>query len=141
MTHASARRTPRGRQLIVDRFRSGWKQSHIAAALGVSRRCVKRRLDRYEIEGDAGLVDRSSHPHHSPRRQAPPELEAAVLDRRRRETPWTGRDPTGRPPPTTTSPPQPSAGGSNTSTRLDVTRRPAANPRSAGCPNLMADYT
>ncbi|WFR67525.1 IS481 family transposase [Curtobacterium flaccumfaciens] len=89
MTHANARLTPRGRRLIVDSFRSGWKQSHIAAAMGVSRRCVKRWLYRYELEGDAGLIDRSSRPHRSPR-QAPPDVEAAVLDLRRRER--LGRD-------------------------------------------------
>lgn len=89
MTHANARLTPRGRRLIIDRFRSGWKQAHIAAAMGISRRCVKRWLDRYELEGYAGLIDRSSRPHHLPRR-APPDVEAAVLDLRRRER--LGRD-------------------------------------------------
>ncbi|MFD7281186.1 leucine zipper domain-containing protein [Streptomyces sp. NPDC059862] len=38
--------------------------------MGVSRRCVKRWLDRYATEGDAGLQDRSSRPHRSPRRTA-----------------------------------------------------------------------
>ena len=31
--------------------------------MGVSRRCVKRWLDRYRAEGEAGLHDRSSRPH------------------------------------------------------------------------------
>ena len=63
MSHANARLTVRGRLLIVERARSGWKQAHIAAAMGVSRRCVKRWLDRYRDEGAAGLHDRSSRPH------------------------------------------------------------------------------
>lgn len=64
MSHANARLTVRGRLLIVERARAGWKQAHIAAAMGVSRRCVKRWLDRYRDEGAAGLHDRSSRPHH-----------------------------------------------------------------------------
>jgi len=64
MSHANARLTVRGRLLIVERTRAGWKQAHIAAAMGVSRRCVKRWIDRYRDEGEAGLQDRSSRPHH-----------------------------------------------------------------------------
>jgi transposase InsO family protein len=64
--------------LIVDRARQGWKQAHIAAAMGVSRRCVKRWIDRHRDEGDAGLADRSSRPHRSPRR-TPAEVEAVVV--------------------------------------------------------------
>jgi transposase InsO family protein len=64
MSHANARLTVRGRLLIVERARAGWRQAHIAAAMGVSRRCVKRWIDRYLEEGAAGLHDRSSRPHH-----------------------------------------------------------------------------
>jgi transposase InsO family protein len=38
--------------------------------MGISRKCVKKWLDRYEAEGDGGLEDRSSRPHHSPTRTA-----------------------------------------------------------------------
>jgi len=89
VSHPNARLTVRGRQLIVERAREGWKQAHIAAAMGISRRCVRRWLDRYAAEGEAGLHDRSSRPHRSPRR-TPPALEAAVLALRRRER--LGRD-------------------------------------------------
>lgn len=78
MSHANARLTVHGRRLIVDRARQGWKQAHIAAAMGVSRRCVKRWIDRHRDEGDAGLADRSSRPHRSPRR-TPAEVEAVVV--------------------------------------------------------------
>ena len=57
--------------------------------MGVSRRCVKRWLDRYATEGDAGLQDRSSRPHRSPRRTAP-SIEAMVLAFRNTER--VGRD-------------------------------------------------
>ncbi|MCR1781368.1 SDR family NAD(P)-dependent oxidoreductase, partial [Nocardioides carbamazepini] len=43
-------------QLIVQRHQAGWPQAHIAAAMGVSRKCVKTWIDRYDDEGDAGLV-------------------------------------------------------------------------------------
>ncbi len=89
VSHPNARLTVRGRQLIVERSRSGWPQAHIAAAMGISRRCVRRWLERYAAEGLAGLQDRSSRPHRSPARTAP-ELEVAVVALRRRER--LGRD-------------------------------------------------
>lgn len=89
VSHPNARLTIRGRQLIVERFRAGWTQAHIAAAMGISRRCVRRWLARYAAEGVAGLHDRSSRPHRTPRR-TPPGLEAAVVRLRTRER--LGRD-------------------------------------------------
>lgn len=67
-SHGSARLTVHGRRLIVQRHQAGWKQAHIAAAMGVSRKCVKTWIDRYAAEGDAGLVTRSSRPHSMPTR-------------------------------------------------------------------------
>jgi transposase InsO family protein len=66
VSHRNARLTVHGRLLIVQRRRDGWKQAHIAAAMGVSRKCVKYWLDRYEAEGEAGLETRSSRPHSMP---------------------------------------------------------------------------
>ena len=63
MSHRNARLTFYGRRLIVDRHRDGWKQAHIAAAMGVSRKCVKTWIDRYQAEGEGGLHERSSRPH------------------------------------------------------------------------------
>src|SRR5690606_29008100 len=78
VSHANARLPVHGRRLIVERAGQGWKQAHIAAAMGVSRRCVKRWIDRHRDEGEAGLADRSSRPHRSPRR-TPAEVEAVVV--------------------------------------------------------------
>jgi transposase InsO family protein len=61
--HRNARLTVHGRRLIVQRHRAGWKQAHIASAMGVSRKCVKTWIDRYAAEGEAGLETRSSRPH------------------------------------------------------------------------------
>jgi transposase InsO family protein len=82
MSHGSARLTVHGRRLIVQRHQSGWKQAHIAAAMGVSRKCVKTWIDRYAAEGGAGLVTRSSRPHSTPTRTSP-EVEERVLAARR----------------------------------------------------------
>ncbi|MGR7026998.1 IS481 family transposase [Geodermatophilus sp. URMC 62] len=84
MSHANARTTVHGRLLIVERWRNGWKKAHIAAAMGISRKCVRTWLTRYAEEGEAGLVDRSSRPHSSPRRTAA-EVEDRIVELRERE--------------------------------------------------------
>lgn len=89
MSHANARLTPKGRLLIVQRAQAGWKGAHIAAAMGVSRKCVKTWIDRYAAHGEAGLQDRSSRPHSSPS-QTPFEREQVVL--RIRAEQRVGRD-------------------------------------------------
>ena len=66
MSHGNARTPFHGRLLIVQRHQAGWPQAHIAAAMGISRKCVKTWLDRYAAEGEAGLRDRSSRPHPTP---------------------------------------------------------------------------
>ncbi|MGW8568660.1 IS481 family transposase [Isoptericola sp. NPDC055881] len=89
MSHANARLTVRGRMLIVERRRQGWKQAHIAAAMGVSRKCVRYWLARFATEGEAGLADRSSRPHHCPTRTNA-QVEAKVVAMRQAER--RGRD-------------------------------------------------
>jgi transposase InsO family protein len=81
VSHRNARLTVHGRLLIVQRRQAGWRQAHIAAAMGVSRKCVKYWLDRYQAEGEAGLETRSSRPHSMPNK-TPPEIEARVLTAR-----------------------------------------------------------
>lgn len=78
MSHGSARLTIHGRRLIVTRYQAGWKQAHIAAAMGVSRKCVKTWIDRYAAEGMSGLETRSSRPHSTPTKTSP-ETERRVL--------------------------------------------------------------
>jgi transposase InsO family protein len=68
MSHRNARLTPRGRQLLVQRVRDqGMPIAHVAKAMGISRQCAHRWVRRFDEEGPAGLVDRSSRPHRSPR--------------------------------------------------------------------------
>lgn len=92
MSHGSARLTVHGRLLIVQRHQAGWKQAHIASAMGVSRRCVKTWIDRYAAEGEPGLATRSSRPHTTPTRTSR-DVEQQVLELRRsqrRGQDWIG---------------------------------------------------
>src|SRR5688572_11319157 len=94
VSHGSARTSLYGRRLIVERHQAGWPQAHIARAMGVSRKCVKTWVDRYAVEGDAGLVDRSSRPHSTPTRTRP-EVEQQVVElrgRERRGQDWIGAE-------------------------------------------------
>jgi len=84
VSHGSARTTLHGRLLIVQRHQAGWPQAHIAAAMGLSRKCVKTWIARYAEGGAAGLRDRSSRPHRMPTRTSA-EVESQVVELRRRE--------------------------------------------------------
>lgn len=82
MAHAHARTTVHGRLLIVQRVAAGMPQAHIAAAMGVSRKCVRTWIARFAAEGAAGLVDRSSRPHTMPTTTSPEDAER-VLEARK----------------------------------------------------------
>jgi transposase InsO family protein len=94
VSHGNARTTVHGRKLIVARHRAGWAQAHIAAAMGVSRKCVRTWIARYAAEGETGLVDRSSRPHTSPTR-TPADVEDRIVElrgRERRGPGWLGAE-------------------------------------------------
>ncbi|MBB4964022.1 IS481 family transposase [Saccharothrix violaceirubra] len=69
MTHANAPLTELGRlrlaRCVVD---EGWPLRRAAERFQVSPTTAARWADRYRELGEAGLVDRSSRPHRSPRR-------------------------------------------------------------------------
>jgi transposase InsO family protein len=94
VSHGSARTTFHGRLLIVQRYRAGWPQAHIAAAMGVSRKCVKTWLDRYAAEGSDGLHNRSSRPRSTPSRTSVAmETRIVALRRQQRRGPdWIGSE-------------------------------------------------
>ena len=50
---------------VVD---EGWPLRRAAERFQVSVTCAQRWAGRYRLQGDSGLTDRSSRPHHSPRR-------------------------------------------------------------------------
>jgi transposase InsO family protein len=69
VSHANARLTPAGRMTLVERVRSGRPVAHVAAEMGISRTTAWRWWRRFQAEGPAGLLDRSSvarsHPHRT----------------------------------------------------------------------------
>ena len=93
MSHANARLNVHGRRLLVDRVRrQGWPVAHAAKAMGISRQCAHRWIARFDVDGLAGLADRSSAPHSSPRRTTA-VVEATVVAARvehRRGQDWLG---------------------------------------------------
>jgi transposase InsO family protein len=81
--HRNARLTFYGRLLLVQRVREQeMPMSHVAKAMGISRQCAHRWVERFDAEGEAGLHDRSSRPHRSPTR-TPRRVERRVLAARR----------------------------------------------------------
>jgi transposase len=75
--HHKPRLCTYGRQLIVERLQSGRSAGVVAEELGVSRATVYTWWRRFQVEGEKGLVDRSSRPQSSPSRlsaAAEPEI-------------------------------------------------------------------
>lgn len=91
-SHENARTTRLGRLLMVERLRAGWTVDEAAAAAGVRPDTVRKWRDRFAADGEAGLRDRSSRPHRSPRRLSPErEAEIAALRRERLSSPAIAR--------------------------------------------------
>jgi len=69
VSHPNAALTPRARlrlaRLIVDQ---GWSPAVAAKMFMVAEKTARKWADRYRDEGEAGMADRSSRPHHSPAR-------------------------------------------------------------------------
>ena len=84
MLHRTARLTPFGRRLLVDRILiEGWAPAIAAETVGVSRATAYKWLRRYRVEGLAGLEDRSARPLRRPR-ALPEREERRILRLRRR---------------------------------------------------------
>lgn len=89
--HKNAKLTPTGRGLVVDRVLiQGRPVRVVGREMGVSARTVLKWIHRYEAQGDAGLEDRSSRPHRSPRRLA--RRKVRLIERLRQRRRWTGRE-------------------------------------------------
>ncbi len=78
MGHPRPRLSVFSRQLLVRRVQAGWPTATVAEQLGISRATAYKWVRRYRAEGEAGLLDRSSRPHRSPRRLAP-AVEAEIV--------------------------------------------------------------
>ena len=81
MAHRNARLPLHARRLLVERVAAGWPPARVAEQLGISRATVHKWVHRYRHEGEPGLADRSSRPHHRPTR-TPPEVEQQILQLR-----------------------------------------------------------
>ena len=87
--HKNARLTPRSRAELVRRVVvEGQRPKAVATAFGLCLRTVRKWVVRWRAEGEAGLIDRSSRPHHL-RRPTPTTVAAKVGELRRRR--WTGK--------------------------------------------------
>ena len=87
--HKNARLTPRSRTELVRRVLiERQTRKVVATAFGVCVKTVRKWVERFLAEGEAGLMDRSSRPH----RLRQPTLQAVVeeIERLRRQR-WTSK--------------------------------------------------
>jgi transposase InsO family protein len=79
VSHANAALTPRARlRLALLIVEDGWPVARAAQRYDVSWPTAKRWADRYRQAGPAGMTDRSSRPHHCPRRTPAPVVRRIV---------------------------------------------------------------
>jgi hypothetical protein len=80
VSHANATLTPRGRLLLARCVvEQGWSLLRRAAErFQTSHTTAGRWADRYREHGEAGMVDRPSRPHRSPRR-TPTRRERRII--------------------------------------------------------------
>jgi transposase InsO family protein len=86
-THSKAKLTALSRAEMIKRIIDLQQPvAEVAAGFGISERCAYKWLARFRAEGAAGLHNRSSRPHCSPRTTHPLRV-ARVLALRRRKLP------------------------------------------------------
>ena len=82
--HPNAPLTPVGRRRMVDCVVvEGWPVSATAERFQVDAETVRKWVDRFRVEGPAGLEDRSCRPHSSPNR-TPRQLRRRVIRLRKK---------------------------------------------------------
>jgi transposase InsO family protein len=87
MLHANAALSLNQRRRMVRRVvDAGWSRAKAAAAAEVSERTCSKWVRRYRVEGEAGLLDRSSAPRSIPHRTPEDRVEAIAALRRLRMT-------------------------------------------------------
>jgi transposase InsO family protein len=80
--HRNAPLTVEGRRRLCERVDQDRPIAHVAAEAGISRQCLSGWHARWRAQGETGLHERSSRPHHSPQRTAV-EIEDRVEQIRR----------------------------------------------------------
>src|SRR5947208_16896851 len=85
--HGNAALSWRGRRALARRVLvEGWTLTAAAAAAGISVRCARKWVGRYRLEGERGLVDRSSAPRCVANRTEVARVETIIKLRRLRFT-------------------------------------------------------
>jgi transposase InsO family protein len=85
--HANAALSLKGRRQLCRRVvELDWTLTEAAAAATVSVRCARKWVGRYRIDGELGLLDRSSAPGSIPHRTSEQRVEAIAALRRLRFT-------------------------------------------------------
>jgi transposase InsO family protein len=86
--HKNARLTPRSRAELVRRvLEQGQVPKSVATAFGISDKTVNKWVERFKVEGLAGMLDRSSRPH-TLRQPTPATTVERIAELRRQR--WTG---------------------------------------------------
>ncbi|EAV43515.1 putative insertion sequence transposase protein [Stappia aggregata IAM 12614] len=87
--HKNARLTPlRREEMALAVIEDGLSKARVARIYGVSAKIVSRWVERYKVEGPAGMADRSSRPDRMPAATDPLICERIIALRRQR---WTGK--------------------------------------------------
>jgi transposase InsO family protein len=89
--HGNAELSLKKRRRLARRVvEDGWTLTKAAEAAEVGVRTARKWVRRYRAEGEPGLVDRSSRPHHCP--NATPEERVQLIGLLRRGTRMTGAE-------------------------------------------------
>jgi transposase InsO family protein len=85
--HRNAALGVQGRRLLAQRvLEEHWTVTAAAMAAGVSLRCARKWIGRFQAEGEAGLLDRSSAPHRVANRTPQDRVTAMTALRKLRMT-------------------------------------------------------
>ena len=76
--HRNAPLTPEGRLRLCLRIEDGWSVAVAAESMNISRQTAHKWWRRYQVEGTAGLEDRSSRPWSCPH-QTPARTERRIV--------------------------------------------------------------
>jgi transposase len=85
--HGNAALSWSGRRRLAERVVvEGWTLTAAAESAGVSVRCARKWVGRYRLEGERGLLDRSSRPRRVANRTPAERIRLIVAMRRLRFT-------------------------------------------------------
>jgi transposase InsO family protein len=76
--HRNAPLTPEGRLRLCQRIEAGWSVTAVAESMNISRQTAHKWWRRYQLDGRAGLADRSSRPRSCPH-QTPRRVERRII--------------------------------------------------------------